>query len=87
MNGDRIYHGALDNASGVAALMDIARVYQKLKVPPARTILLIGDRGGTGLLGSEYYAEHPLYPLARTAAIINGRDEFGGPDPRYHHRG
>jgi Zn-dependent M28 family amino/carboxypeptidase len=72
VNGDRIYHGALDNASGVAALMDIARAYQKLKVPPARTILFIAVTGEEqGLLGSEYYAEHPLYPLARTAADIN----------------
>jgi Zn-dependent M28 family amino/carboxypeptidase len=72
VNGDRIYHGALDNASGVAALMDIARAYQKLKVPPARTILFLAVTAEEqGLLGSEYYAEHPLYPLARTAANIN----------------
>jgi Zn-dependent M28 family amino/carboxypeptidase len=72
VNGDRIYHGALDNASGVAALMDIARANEKLKVPPTRTILFIAVTGEEqGLLGSEYYAEHPLYPLARTAAEIN----------------
>jgi Zn-dependent M28 family amino/carboxypeptidase len=72
VNGDRIYHGALDNASGVAALLDLSRAYEKLKFPPARTILFIAVTGEEqGLLGSEYYAEHPLYPLARTAANIN----------------
>jgi Zn-dependent M28 family amino/carboxypeptidase len=72
VNGDRIYHGALDNASGVAALLDLGRAYQKLEVPPARTIVFIAVTGEEqGLLGSEYYAKYPLYPLARTAANIN----------------
>jgi Zn-dependent M28 family amino/carboxypeptidase len=72
VNGDKIYHGALDNASGSAALLEIARAYEQLKIPPKRTILFLSVTGEEqGLLGSRYYAEHPLYPLARTAAEIN----------------
>ena len=72
VNGDKIYHGALDNASGTAALLAIARAYTRLKVPPRRTILFLSVTAEEqGLLGSEYYAEHPLYPVARTAADIN----------------
>ncbi len=71
-NGDKIYHGAVDNASGVAALVEIARAYKTLKIPPRRTMLFLAVTGEEqGLLGSEYYAEHPLYPLARTALDIN----------------
>jgi Zn-dependent M28 family amino/carboxypeptidase len=72
VNGDKIYHGAKDNASGVAALLEVARAYKALRVPPRRTILFLSVTGEEqGLLGSRYYAEHPLYPLARTAADIN----------------
>jgi Zn-dependent M28 family amino/carboxypeptidase len=72
VNGDKIYHGAKDNASGVAALLEIARAYQQLKVPPKRTMLFLAVTGEEqGLLGSQYYAEHPLYPIARTVADIN----------------
>ncbi|MGH9702438.1 MAG: M20/M25/M40 family metallo-hydrolase, partial [Candidatus Acidiferrales bacterium] len=72
VNGDRIYHGAKDNASGVAALLEIARGYQQLKVAPKRTILFLAVTGEEqGLLGSQYYAEHPLYPIASTVAEIN----------------
>ncbi len=72
VNGDKIYHGAKDNASGVAALLELARAYQQLKVPPKRTMLFLAVTGEEqGLLGSQYYAEHPLYPNARTVADIN----------------
>ena len=72
VNGDRIYHGAVDNASGTAALLEIARSYQQLKTPPRRSILFLSVTAEEqGLLGSRYYAEHPLYPLARTAMDIN----------------
>jgi Zn-dependent M28 family amino/carboxypeptidase len=72
VNGDKIYHGAVDNASGTAALLEMARAYKALKVPPRRTILFLSVTGEEqGLLGSEYYTEHPLYPLARTALDIN----------------
>jgi Zn-dependent M28 family amino/carboxypeptidase len=72
VNGDKIYHGAVDNASGTAALLEIARAYKQLRRPPSRTILFLSVTGEEqGLLGSQYYAEHALYPLARTAADIN----------------
>jgi len=72
INGQNIYHGALDNGSGSAALMELGRAFASLKVRPKRSILFLSVTGEEqGLLGSEYYAEHPLYPLARTAANIN----------------
>jgi Zn-dependent M28 family amino/carboxypeptidase len=72
VNGDKIYHGAVDNASGVAALIEIARAYRQLQVPPKRSILFLSVTAEEqGLLGSRYYAEHPLYPLTDTAAVIN----------------
>jgi Zn-dependent M28 family amino/carboxypeptidase len=72
VNGDAIYNGALDNASGTAALVEIARAYKQLSTPPRRSILFIAVTAEEqGLLGSQYYGEHPLYPLARTAAVIN----------------
>jgi Zn-dependent M28 family amino/carboxypeptidase len=72
VNGDRIYHGAVDNASGTAALLEIARAYKQLKTPPRRSILFLSVTAEEqGLLGSRYYAEHPLYPLAQTVVDIN----------------
>jgi Zn-dependent M28 family amino/carboxypeptidase len=80
VKGDKIYHGAADNASGTAALLEIARAYKQLKIPPRRTILFLSVTAEEqGLLGSRYYAEHPLYPIARTAADINmdGMNQWG----------
>jgi len=74
VNGDKIYHGALDNASGSAALLEIARAYAHLKPEntPKRTILfLIRHSRRTGIAWFGILREHPLYPLARTAANIN----------------
>jgi Zn-dependent M28 family amino/carboxypeptidase len=72
VNGDRIYHGAVDNASGTAALLEIARAYKQLQTPPRRSVLFLSVTAEEqGLLGSAYYAEHPLYPLARTAMDVN----------------
>jgi len=72
VNGDKIYHGAKDNASGTAALVEMARAFMRLKARPRRTLLFLAATAEEqGLLGSRYYAEHPLYPLARTAAAIN----------------
>lgn len=71
VNGDNIYHGAVDNASGTAALLEMARAF-KASPPPRRTLLFLSVTGEEqGLLGSRYYVEHPLYPLARTVAEIN----------------
>ncbi len=72
VNGDRIYNGAVDNASGTAGLLEIARAYARLLPPPRRSILFLAVTAEEkGLLGSRYYAENPLYPLERTVAVIN----------------
>ena len=72
VNGEKIYHGAVDNASGSATLLEMARAYKALSRPPRRTLLFLSVTAEEqGLLGSQYYVEHPLYPLARTALDIN----------------
>ncbi len=69
---DQIYNGAHDNASGVAALLEIARAFIRLSPPPKRTILFAAlTAEEQGLLGAQYYAANPLYPLAKTLANIN----------------
>src|SRR5437660_11255759 len=70
--GDKIYNGAIDNASGVATLLEWAEAFTKLQTPPKRSIIFIAVTAEEkGLLGSKYYAEHPLYPLEKTLADIN----------------
>ena len=70
--GDSIFNGAIDNASGSAALIEMARAFSILKERPERTILFLSVTGEEqGLLGSEYYGEHPIYPLKKTVADIN----------------
>ncbi len=72
VNGDRIYHGAVDNATGVSGLIEIGRAFAATAVAPKRTILMMAVTGEEqGLLGSGYYAVHPLYPLARTLGVVN----------------
>jgi len=72
VNGDKIYNGAFDNASGTATLLEIARAAKQLRVPPRRSLLFLAVTAEEqGLLGARYYAENPLYPLERTAADIN----------------
>ena len=69
--GDKIYNGAVDNATGTTALIEIARAFAK-GPRPDRTILFLNVTAEEkGLLGSEYYAAKPLYPLAKTVADIN----------------
>lgn len=73
-NGDTIYNGALDNATGVASVLEIARVMASLPAAerPRRSILfLITTAEEQGLLGSEWYSLHPLVPVNKTAADIN----------------
>ena len=80
LNGDQIYNGALDNASGTAALIDIAEAFTKLATPPKRSILFLAVTAEEkGLLGAKYYAENPLYPLNKTLANINmdGVNQWG----------
>ena len=72
VNGDKIYHGAVDNASGTAGLLEIAKAFTKVQPPPRRSILFLSVTAEEkGLLGSQYYSEHPLYPLQQTLAEIN----------------
>jgi Zn-dependent M28 family amino/carboxypeptidase len=72
LQGDQIYNGAADNASGVAAVLEIARAFTQVKPAPKRSILfLCVTAEEQGLLGAKYYATHPLYPLERTLANIN----------------
>jgi Zn-dependent M28 family amino/carboxypeptidase len=78
--GDQIYNGALDNASGTAALLEIAEAFTKLPAPPKRSILFLAVTAEEkGLLGAKYYAETPLYPLNKTLANINmdGVNQWG----------
>jgi Zn-dependent M28 family amino/carboxypeptidase len=68
----QIFHGALDNASGVATLLELAKAYTALPAPPKRTIVFIATTGEEqGLLGAQYYVHHPLCPLDRTLVNIN----------------
>lgn len=72
VDGDSIYNGALDNATGTAGLLELARAFQALEEKPRRSILFLAVTAEEqGLLGSEYYARHPVYPVAKTLANIN----------------
>ena len=72
VNGDAIYNGAIDNASGCAILLELARAWAALPEKPKRSALFLSvtaEEGG--LRGSEYYATHPLIPAAQTAIDLN----------------
>jgi Zn-dependent M28 family amino/carboxypeptidase len=72
LEGDRIFNGALDNASGTAGLLELAEAFARLKPPPRRSVLFLAVTAEEkGLLGAKYYVEHPLYPLRRTLANLN----------------
>jgi len=80
VNGDKIYNGALDNASGVSSLLEIARAFTTVEPKPKRSILfLMVTAEEQGLLGSQYYSVAPIYPLAKTVANINmdGVNQWG----------
>ena len=80
VNGDTIYNGALDNASGVATVLEIAKALKQAQPKPERSFLfLMVTAEEKGLLGSEYYSLNPLYPLAKTVANINidGVNQWG----------
>jgi Zn-dependent M28 family amino/carboxypeptidase len=79
-SGDSIYNGALDNASGTAGLLEMARAFKNMKAKPERTIVFLAVTAEEqGLLGSAYYAENPIYPVDKTVANINmdGLNRFG----------
>jgi Zn-dependent M28 family amino/carboxypeptidase len=69
--GDRIYNGAVDNGTGTASLIELARAFAKAPKPERSIVFLNVTAEEKGLLGSEYYASKPLYPLGKTVAVIN----------------
>src|SRR5438132_12363004 len=72
LQGDQIFNGAVDNASGDAAVMGLAAAFSKLNPPPKRSVLFMCTTAEeAGLLGANFYAEHPVNPLEKTLAEIN----------------
>lgn len=69
--GDTIYNGAVDNGTGTAALIELARAYAKAPKTQRSVVFLNVTAEEKGLLGSEYYAANPLYPLGKTVAVLN----------------
>jgi Zn-dependent M28 family amino/carboxypeptidase len=87
-DGDAIYNGAVDNATGIAAMLELARAYGKAPVPERSVLFLAVTAEEKGLLGSEYYAANPLYPLGKTVAMINmDALAVGGPTRDFTIRG
>ena len=72
LSGDQIFNGAVDNASGVAAVISLGLAFTTLNPSPKRSLLFMATTAEeAGLLGAKYYALHPLYPLKKTLADIN----------------
>ncbi|HLW50130.1 MAG TPA: M28 family metallopeptidase, partial [Sphingobacteriaceae bacterium] len=72
VEGDSIFNGAIDNATGVAALFELAKGFKAASVQPERSIVFLAVTAEEeGLLGSAYYASNPIYPLNKTVANIN----------------
>jgi len=72
VQGDSIYNGAHDNASGVASVLSIAKIYKDIKVKPKRSILVVLVTGEElGDLGSGYFAKHPTVPVGSMVADVN----------------
>jgi Zn-dependent M28 family amino/carboxypeptidase len=72
INSDNIYNGAIDNASGSATMLAIAAAYARSETRPRRSILFAAvGAEEQGLLGSEYYSQHPTVPAGKMAAVIN----------------
>ena len=70
--GDGIYNGAVDNATGVAGILEIAEAFANQETPPERSILFLAvTLEESGLLGSQYYVAHPAVPLDKTVAVFN----------------
>ena len=83
-NGDNIYNGAVDNATGISQLIEQARAFARGPRPDRSVVFLAVTAEEKGLLGSEYYATHPLYPLAKTVGVLN-TDSMGvwGPEKNF----
>ncbi len=72
VNGDKVYHGARDNATGIGGMIEIGRAFAKLTPAPKRSIVLLAVTAEEqGLLGSQYYATNPIYPLSKTLGAVN----------------
>ncbi len=72
VKGDKIYNGAVDNATGCGVVLEIARMWAALPKKPNRSALFVFVTAEeAGLLGSQYYGEHPVVPAGQTAAGIN----------------
>ncbi len=70
--GERIFHGASDNAAGTAGVLELARAFRSLNPAPKRTVIFLWPTAEEkGLLGAHHYVTHPLYPLTSTVANIN----------------
>jgi Zn-dependent M28 family amino/carboxypeptidase len=80
VDGDSIYNGAVDNASGTACLLAIAEAFKKGPQPRRSVVFLAVTAEEQGLLGSAYYSEHPIFPPSKTVADIN-MDAFESPGP------
>ncbi len=83
--GDSIYNGADDNASGVLGVLEIARA-MAAHPPPRTVLLLLTSSEEFGIRGARWYADHPLFPLEQTVAVLN-LDTVGRPDPMVGGRG
>jgi Zn-dependent M28 family amino/carboxypeptidase len=70
-NGDRIYNGALDNATGIAHLIEQGRAFARRPRTDRSVLFLAVGAEEKGLLGAEYYVSNPLYPLSKTVAVLN----------------
>jgi len=68
---DTIYNGALDNATGVAAIIEIARIFKTEKAPAQNLVFVATAAEEDGLYGSQYYVEHPVYPLQEITICLN----------------
>ena len=71
VNGDSIYNGATDNASAVAWMLEIARAFKSGTAPDRSILFLSVTSEESGLLGSDYYTQHPFFPMNKTVAIMN----------------
>lgn len=80
LEGDQIFNGALDNATGIAGLLELAKTFTQLQPPPARSILFLATAAEEqGLLGAKHYVENPFVPMNKTLANINidGLNQWG----------
>ncbi|HEX5961148.1 MAG TPA: M28 family metallopeptidase [Rhodanobacteraceae bacterium] len=72
LKGDKIYNGAIDNGTGISALLEIAKAFKAQKPAPQRSVLFAAvTLEESGLLGSLYYTKHPVFPMDQTVADIN----------------